>query len=514
MELLNSIASWVFKKRFHQIELFKKYPIDVQTEWFYKLLDTAKYTEWGGRYDYRSIKTIDDYRSRVPVQTYEGFKNDIIRLKHGAQNVLWPTDIRWFAKSSGTTSDKSKFIPVSREALEECHYKGGKDLLSIYYNHHPDSKVLSGKGLALGGSREINRFNSDSYYGDLSSIIIKNLPVWAEFARTPQMSIALMPEWESKIEKMAEVTSRQNVTSISGVPSWTLILLQRVMELNKTDDLSTIWPNLELYVHGGVSFEPYRDQYSQIISSPGMSYMETYNASEGFFGIQDEPDSDSLLLMLDYGIFYEFMPMDELGKEFPKTCTLDEVELGENYALIISTNAGLWRYLVGDTVCFTSLNPFRIKITGRTTHYINAFGEELIVENAEKALAIACRKTEASVKEYTAGPIFMERAKQGAHEWLIEFEKHPQNLNYFTEVFDTALKSLNSDYEAKRYRDMALSAPVIEAVPSGTFYNWLRAKGKLGGQNKVPRLSNNRKYLDSVKETMAQSFQEKSGQAS
>lgn len=503
MEIIHSIASWVIKKRIHQIELFMKYPIEVQEEWLQKLLRTARYTEWGKRYDYASIKTAREFKERVPIQDYDSLKRHILRLKQGEQNILWPSPIKWFAKSSGTTSDKSKFIPVSKEALEDCHYQAGKDMLCMYFHSFPSSKLLSGRGLVLGGSREINRFSADSYYGDLSAIIIKNLPIWAEIHRTPAMEVALMPEWEEKIDRMAQITSRQNVTNISGVPSWTLVLVKRVLELTGSDDISDVWPNLELYAHGGVSFNPYREQFEKLIKKPDMHYMETYNASEGFFGIQDNLDTRELLLMLDYGIYYEFMPMSELGKDHPNTLSLDEVEVGTNYALVISSNAGLWRYLIGDTIQFTSINPFRIQITGRTTYYINAFGEELILANAENALEVACEKTGAAISDYTACPIFMSEEGQGAHEWLIEFSKAPDSIDYFTTVLDNALKSLNSDYEAKRYKDMALETPVLHPLPKGTFYHWMKSRGKLGGQNKVPRLCNDRKVVDAVKAFLA-----------
>lgn len=497
MELLNSFLSWFIKKRIHQIELFMKYPNEVQNEWFERLITTAKDTEFGRKYDYASIKTPADFRNRVPVRDYEGFKSTVMRLKQGEQNLLWPSEINWFAKSSGTTSDKSKFIPVSKEALEVCHYNGGKDLLCLHYHNVPESKALSGRGLGLGGSSSSNPFRNDSYTGDLSAIIIKNLPLWAELIRTPNMSVALMAEWEEKIEKMARITIKQNITNLSGVPSWTLVLMKRVLELSGKKDLLEIWPNLSLFAHGGVSFSPYREQFKKLIPSDKMMYVESYNASEGYFGIQDT-DRPELLLMLDYGIYYEFMPTSELGKDFPETKTLDEVELDTNYALVISTNAGLWRYLIGDTVKFTSIQPYRIVVTGRTKHFINAFGEELIIENAENALEIACEKTGAIVKEYTACPVYMELEGRGGHEWLLEFEQPPASIEYFGEVLDNALKSINSDYEAKRYKNLALDPPRLRTLPNGTFFRWMKSRGKLGGQNKVPRLANNRKYVDSI----------------
>ncbi|MBP6870858.1 MAG: GH3 auxin-responsive promoter family protein [Bacteroidales bacterium] len=499
MALINSVLYWLIKKRIHQIDLFIKYPHDVQAEWFRRLITTAKDTEWGKEYGYSSISNVGQFRERVPVSTYEDLKGRIDLMRQGKQNILWPTDIRWFAKSSGTTDDRSKFIPVSQESLEECHYKGGKDMLSLYCNNFPNTALFSGRGLAIGGSHKISEINAESYYdGDLSAIIIQNLPFWAEFIRVPRKSTALMDNWEEKIEMMADETIPHNLTSLSGVPSWMLLLLRRVLEKTGKSDIMEVWPNLEVYFHGGVNFTPYREQFRQIIRAGEMNYMETYNASEGFFGLQDCSDSSELLLMLDYGIFYEFIPVSELDNDHPRACNLDEVDTETHYAMVISTNAGLWRYLIGDTVKFTSINPFRIRITGRTKNFINAVGEEVIIDNAEKALAVACRKCHAVVNEYTAAPLFLEKEKKVAHEWLIEFDTPPPDLEYFTETLDNALKSLNSDYEAKRFHDLILLPPVIRIMAPGTFYNWLKNKGKLGGQNKVPRLSNHRTIIEEI----------------
>lgn len=489
------------KKRIHQVELFIKYPHEVQHEWFRRLILSAMSTEWGRTFDYSSIRSYDQFRERVPVQDYENMKPYIFRLKQGEQNILWPSEVKWFAKSSGTTSAKSKFIPVTQEALEECHFKGGKDLLTFYCNNNPETKLFNGKLLSLGGSHKINSFNNDSFYGDLSAIIIQNLPFWIELFRTPELSVALMDEWESKIDKIAQQTIKEDVTNISGVPSWTLVLLKKILQLSGKKNILEVWPNLELFVHGAVNFTPYRDQFRKLIPKADMQYYETYNASEGFFGIQDQQNSDEMLLMLDYGIFYEFIPGKEIGKEFPKAISLDEVSLNENYALVISTNAGLWRYMVGDTISFTSLSPYRIKITGRTANYINAFGEELMVDNAEKAITEACRATEALVKDFTASPVYFSENSNGAHEWLIEFEKPPTDISRFTIALDDALKNLNSDYEAKRYKDMALQMPVVHIMEPDTFYNWLKSKNKLGGQHKVPRLSNHRKIVEEILKT-------------
>jgi hypothetical protein len=500
MEFINAVISWLMKKRMHQIELFIKYPHEVQLEWFKKLTSTARNTEWGMKYDFKSVNDPREFAQRVPINDYDSLKPYIDRLRMGEQNILWPTEIKWFAKSSGTTSDKSKFIPVSQEALEECHMKGGKDLLSIYCNNNPDSRLFSGKSIAMGGSHQIMEVGTESYYyqGDLSAILIQNLPFWAEIIRTPNRTIALMDEWESKIEMMAEATIPHDVTSASGVPSWTLLLFKKILEKTGKKNILEVWPNFELYMHGGVSFNPYREQFFDLLPSRNVSYLETYNASEGFFGIQDRAGAGDMLLMLDYGIYYEFIPMDKLGSGGEEAIPLYEAEPYTNYAMVISTNAGLWRYMIGDTVMFTSVNPYRIKITGRTRNFINTFGEELIVDNAEKAISIACEKCHTHVTEYTAGPVFSTDKRKGSHEWLIEFEREPSDLAFFTNVLDNALKSLNSDYEAKRYHDMILEEPLVKVVPRGTFYAWMKSRGRLGGQNKVPRLSNDRKYLEEI----------------
>jgi len=498
MAIVNSIFTWYMKKRIHQIELFMKYPLDVQDEWLHTLISSAENTEWGKLYDYKSILNVQQFKERVPIQNYDTLKPYIERMLQGEQNILWPSEIKWFAKSSGTTSDRSKFIPVSEEALEECHFKGGKDMLSIYCNNRPNTQMFTGKGLVLGGSHQINQLCEDIHYGDLSAVLIKNLPIWAEYYRTPDMSIALMDNYEEKMDRMAEATIKENVTNISGVPTWTIVLAKKVMELTGTKNLLEVWPNLEAYFHGAVNFGPYREQFKELIPSPDMYYLETYNASEGFFGIQDQSYSDELLLMLDYGVYYEFLPLENLEDENPKTLSLDQVELHKNYAVIISTNAGLWRYMIGDTIHFTSLYPFRIKISGRTKHFINAFGEEVIIDNAENALTKACAVTNAKIKDYTACPIYFNGDEAGGHEWIIEFEQQPSDFEQFIDVLDQTLREVNSDYDAKRFKDMALRRPKVHNAPQNTFYNWMKTRGKLGGQHKVPRLANNREYVDDI----------------
>ncbi len=500
MGLINSILTWVMKKRIHQIELFKKYPHDVQDELLKKLLQTARGTEVGREFDFSSLDSYDQYRERVPISTYEQIFPNIERLMRGEQNILWPSEIKWFSKSSGTTNARSKFIPVSAEALEDCHFKGGKDMLSIYVNNHPDTKIFDGKGLAVGGSYQLNENDpsATSYYGDVSAVLMQNLPTWAEFIRTPSLGTALMTNWEEKIEKLARETATVNVTNIVGVPTWTILLMQRIVELQGKKSIIEVWPNLEVFFHGAVSFKPYRSLFNTLIPNPRMNYWETYNASEGFFGIQDQTDSDELLLMLDYGIFYEFIPMDDFKNENAKAVRLSEVELGKNYAIVISTNSGLWRYSIGDTIKFTSIVPYRIKISGRTKHFMNAFGEEIIVENAETAITKACSETGAIINNFTAAPIFLQENKRGGHEWIIEFRVEPNDQQKFSRVLDTTLREINSDYDAKRAHDLALVAPTIHAVAEGTFYAWMKKRGKLGGQNKVPRLSNSREYVEDI----------------
>jgi len=489
----------MIKKRIHQIELFLKYPGEVQEEWWRKLIQTAHNTEFGRKYGFSSIKNLEEYRQRVPLVTYEELFPYIERVMKGEQNVLWPSEIKWFAKSSGTTNARSKFIPVSPEALDECHFNGGKDMLSLHINNNPESLVFSGRGLAIGGAHQINELDpgENSYYGDVSAVLMQNLPIWAQLVRTPSLEIALIEKWEEKIERLAQITSNQNVTSITGVPTWTVLIIQRILEITGKSSLLEVWPDLEVFFHGAVAFEPYKSLFDELIPSDKMSYVETYNASEGFFGIQDERDGD-LLLMLDYGIYYEFIPFDEYGRTEPQCISLHEVEVGKNYEIVISTNAGLWRYRIGDTVKFTSLSPHRIKITGRTKHFINAFGEELVIDNADQAIGRAAKVTGATINNYTAAPIYFDGLGKGGHEWVIEFVQAPDDLERFTYILDETLREVNSDYDAKRYQDMALVMPLIHVASPGIFYSWLRGNNKLGGQNKIPRLSNSRAFLNEI----------------
>jgi len=478
------------------MELFMKYPQEVQTELLADLLQKAQNTETGLRYDFKNIKGYSEFRNTVPLSTYETLAPQIERCRKGEQNIFWPTPIKWFAKSSGTTNAKSKFIPVSTEALEDCHYKAGKDMLSLYFNNNPDSQLLSGKCLRLGGSHELYHENN-SYFGDLSAIIIQNMPFWAELSSTPGSKTSLISEWETKMKAIVSETLPEKVTSLAGVPSWMLILLQRVLQETKSETLSAVWPEAEVYFHGGINFKPYREIYKSLFPKDGFQFYEIYNASEGFFGIQDRNDADDLLLMLDYGIFYEFIPFQAEGTHSePQAILLKEVELDTNYELVITTNAGLWRYRIGDTIRFTCLSPYRIQVTGRTKSHINAFGEELIIDNAEKAISWACKKTDSLVSNFSAAPIFMESKTRGAHEWVIEFEKEPHDINQFSRLLDEALQALNSDYEAKRKSSLELLR--LHKAKKGLFYQWLASKNKLGGQHKIPRLSNSRAFLEEL----------------
>lgn len=501
MEVINSFLSWIFKNRLGQIENFKKNPIIVQEATFWELIEAGKWTEFGRKHGFGEIRAYADFAAKVPVFDYESFKPYIEKTMQGEQEVIWNTEIEWFAKSSGTTGSRSKYIPVSEESLEECHYKGGKDMVSLYVSTYPESKLFTGKSLSIGGTLEKNPLNPDgtAKAGDVSAVIMQNLPIWAQFARTPALETALMGDWEAKIEKMACETMNENVTSIAGVPTWTVVLLRRILELKKAKHILEVWPNLEVFFHGAVAFGPYRSLFKELIPSEKMHYMETYNASEGFFGIQDQPHSDELLLLLDYGIFYEFIPMEEWESEKPRIIPLREVEAGKNYAMVISTNGGLWRYKIGDTVKFSSTLPYRFRISGRTKHFINAFGEEVIVENAETAIQFAAEQTGATIANFTAAPLYFEgNGSNGAHEWIVEFQTAPGDLAQFTQLLDQKLREVNSDYDAKRHKDIALKLPIVHQAPQGLFESWLRKKGKLGGQHKVPRLSNTREYIDEI----------------
>lgn len=497
MKLISPALSKLARLRCKKMEEWILYPDDVQREVLQDLITHAQHSAFGRKFRFDSLFSIKDFKTHVPISQYNDLMPSIEALMKGEQYQLWDAPVKWFAKSSGTSCSKSKFIPVTEESLEDCHFQGAKDVLSMYYNFNPESDLLTGKSLVIGGSHQVNKINEESYFGDLSAVLMQNAPFWGQWIRTPELAIALLDEWETKIEQLALTTIHENVTSIGGVPTWTMVLLKRILELSGKQTIKEVWPNLELYMHGGVSFVPYKEHFNKLFGGP-VHYIETYNASEGFFAAQETPDTDGMLLFLNHGIFYEFMPIEEYGKADPKTIGLKEVELNKNYAPVISTNGGLWRYLLGDTIQFTSLQPFRVKVSGRLKHYINAFGEEVIIDNADAAIAQACSKTNAAVADYTAAPVYFSEDNNGAHEWLIEFEKQPENLELFTYELDAALKNINGDYEAKRYKNIALRMPIVHAVKPHTFNNWLKSKGKLGGQHKVPRLSNERTVIEEL----------------
>jgi len=500
MTLLNTTLKWLLERRLPRIEAMKKHPGAVQQKVFDQLIRAGRRTEWGRAHQYQSIRTVADFQQQVPVSSYEELYPYIERVMRGEQKVLWPSPVRWFSKSSGTTNARSKFIPVTPESLDESHFKGGKDMMALYVANNPDTRTFEGKGLSIGGSLHPNPTGTNGVAGDVSAVVMKNLPSWAQAIRTPGIDVALMDDWEAKLERMAEVTSQVNVTSMLGVPTWGLVLIDKILARTGKSSILEVWPNFELFVHGAVNFQPYRDLFrQQIFPSDSVRYQEVYNASEGFFAIQDDLTRvGEMLLMLDYGIFYEFVPAAEADKPFPKALTIDEVELDKNYALVVSTNGGLWRYRVGDTVRFTSLYPHRLKVSGRTKHFINAFGEEVIVENAEAAITRASEATGAVIADYTAGPVYMGNGKNGCHEWVIEFAQDPHDQQQFNQILDETLRQINSDYDAKRYNNYVLKQPRIHVVPRGTFYAWMKQRGKIGGQHKVPRLANSREYLDDI----------------
>ncbi len=483
--------------RLWRIDNWSNNPVATQREVLQELITAAQYTEFGKKYGFNKLFSVKEFKQKVPLQEYNDVEPYINRMMQGEENVLWNTPVFWFAKSSGTSSAKSKFIPISDESLQQNHFKASKDVLSNYYQFFPSSNLLTGKGLVVGGSHQISKLNNDIQFGDLSAVLMQNTPFWGQWIRTPELSVALLDEWENKIEQLAQITANENVTSLAGVPTWTLLLLKRILEIKEKKTINEVWPNLELYINGGVSFVPYKEQFDKILGTK-INYLEIYNASEGFIAGQQTPNDDGLLLFTEHGIFYEFMPVEEYGKPEPQTVGLKDVQLDKNYALVISTTGGLWRYIIGDTIKFTHLNPYKIKVTGRLKHYMNAFGEEVMVDNTDKAIALAAAKTNAVVNDYTAAPVYFSESSNGTHEWLIEFDVPPQNLQLFTTELDAALKTINSDYEAKRYKDIALRMPIVHAAKKGIFKEWLRSKGKLGGQHKVPRLSNERNVVEEI----------------
>ena len=498
-KLINSIFRQFYKQRYKRIERYMEFPIDAQNYELKELIQLAKHTEWGKRYGFRSIKTAKEFAERVPIQNYESLKPYINRMMHGEKDVLWNGRVEMFSKSSGTTNDKSKYIPVSAQNLKRCHIKGSWDTMTLLYHNRPNSKHFESKSIIMGGSLSSFPAYPKTQFGDVSALMIKNIPAVGRPFFTPDIETALMSEWEAKIDRIAEITSKEkDVVMIGGVPTWTVVLFRRILEITGKSNILEVWPNFETYTHGGVGFEPYRKQFAEFLPSEQVSYMEIYNASEGFFGIQNNLEEDGMLLLLNNGMYFEFLPAEEWHKDEPQAIPLSEVELGKNYALVVSTNGGLWRYSPGDTVCFTSIRPYKIKITGRTEQFVNAFGEELMISNADKALAITCRQLNADVADYTVAPIYFSKSGKGGHEWLVEFDRLPKDLKRFAELLDKNIQLINSDYEAKRYKNMALRQLKLHPVAKGTFHRWLKSKGKYGGQHKVPRLANDRKYLDDI----------------
>ena len=493
-----SLFRWVLNSRVKKIDKYATEAEKIQRDVLKRLISTASGTEWGIKHNYASISNYEKFASAVEVQNYETLKGYIDRMRHGEKDILWKGGCKWYAKSSGTTNDKSKFIPVTPAGLQNSHYKGGADVVALYLANNPQSRIFSGKGLILGGSHAPNYNLPGSLVGDLSAILIENCSPFVNMMRVPGKDIALLSDFEEKMERIARATCNVNVTNLSGVPSWMMAVLKHMLDITGKQGVEELWPNLEVFFHGGVAFTPYREQYKQIIRKGDMKYMETYNASEGFFGIQNDPADPAMLLMIDYDIFYEFIPFEELDSSNPRVLPLWEVEVGKNYAMLISTSGGLWRYMIGDTVRFTSKDPYKIVISGRTKHFINAFGEELVVDNAEKGLQAACQATGAQVQEYTAAPVFMDANAQCRHQWLVEFAKEPSSVAEFVEALDTALQQINSDYEAKRYKNKTMQQLELVVARKGLFNDWLKSKGKLGGQHKVPRLSNSRQYIEEL----------------
>lgn len=498
MSPFRSLIGLYARQRKKTLGQFAVNPFQIQQTELLNLIRKAEKTHFGQKFGFNKIKTIENFQQQVPIHTYETIKPWIERQQQGESDVLWPGKIRYFAKSSGTTSDKSKFIPISRESLRKCHFKGGWDVLAVHYLNYPDTGIFSGKTLTLGGSTQINPLSKSSYFGDLSAVLINNTPFWTRWVREPKAEIALIPDFELKVKKIAESTIRKNIVAFAGVPSWNLVLIKEILTIAGKTRLEEVWPNIELFIHGGVSFVPYRETYRELITTPRMKYMETYNASEGFFALQDNPETHDMLLMLDYGVFYEFIPLNQLDNEKPQALTLSEVKLNTPYALLISTNGGLWRYLIGDVIEFTSIVPPKIIISGRTKQYINVFGEELMVHNALEALKKTCAETGTRVREFTVAPVYMGSNNKGAHQWLIEFETPPESVETFRILLDQNLQAINSDYEAKRFNNTVLEPLQLVVAREGLFYEWMKLRGKLGGQNKIPLLSNDRQYIDSL----------------
>lgn len=500
--IVNSAFNWYYKKRYKEIEHIMRHPHDAQLQIFKQLINSGRSTEWGKKHGFENIRNPHDFQKNVPVQDYESLKPYIQRMMDGEKHILWPGRVEMFSKSSGTTSAKSKFIPVSQENFDGCHIKGTWDTMTIIYDQIPDCSIFSGKNFLMAGNHSLYKPGSKTIYGDVSALMVKNMPIIAKPFLEPDFDIVFRDDWESKIKLMTEVACRPDVAPmikmIGGVPTWTIVFFRHILEYSGKSNILEVWPNFEVYIHGGVNIEPYRNQLAQLLPSEKVKFVEVYNASEGYFGTQLYLDDDDMLLLANNGAYYEFVPMDQWHEENPKAIPLDEVELGKSYAMLISTNAGLWRYLIGDTVMFTSKSPYKIKITGRTKQFVNAFGEEVMVANTDKAIAQACKEMNAIVAEYTVAPIYFQNSGKGGHEWLVEFEKAPDDIQAFNSLLDHKLQMINSDYEAKRYKDMALTQLRLRPLPKGTFLGWMKHRGKFGNQNKVPRLANNRQYVEEI----------------
>ncbi len=495
---INSIATWWLNKRLSDLRLFTKNPLNTQEEQLNILIEKGRNTLYGQNLGFENFKNYENFKNRVPLNNYESLSPFIQKMMKGENNILWPGKVKWFAKSSGTTSSRSKFIPVTQDILQLTHFQGAKDVLAYYFYHNPNTKLLKGKTLKLGGSKKLHK-HGQAYVGDLSAIMIDNMPFWTNLVTVPEKKTALLADWEIKLQRIIQEALSNQLTGLAGVPSWIMLFLKEALQQTGKKHILEIWPDLEVFFHGGVSFKPYKESFRQFFPSEKFNYLEIYNASEGFFALQDQPERSDMLLMLDYGIFYEFIPLSAFNEvDSTQVLTLNDVQPNVNYAMVITTMSGLWRYIIGDTIRFTSIRPYRIEITGRTKHYINAFGEEVIIAQTDKALTKAAQQTGALVKEYTVAPLYMDANKQGRHEWLIEFEKLPENINRFSYLLDQYLQSLNSDYQAKRYKNITMAAPKINIASQNLFYLWLEKKGKLGGQNKVPRLLNNRKIIESL----------------
>ena len=500
MDLLVALTRLALAGRPRARKRYATHARQIQERVLQRLVRSAAATEYGREHQFSAIRSYADFARAVPVNDYDSLKEAIHRMRYGAKDVLWPGRVRQFAKSSGTTSDKSKFIPVTPVGMRRMHMMGGRDATSIYLERNPQTRMLHGKVFTLSGSFDPEARTPYSVAGDVSALIKASvpLPVRPLVRTAPPRELAEIRDFEEKREKVARYLLTQDITSLSGVPSWTLSIFSRALELSGKQHFLELWPNLELFVHGGVGFAPYREIFRQLIPSEKMHYMEAYNATEGFFGLQDDTAYPAMLLMIDYDLFYEFIPLTELGHPDARAVPLWETKPGVNYAILVSTSCGLWRYLIGDTVKFTRKDPYKFVITGRTRQFINAFGEELIVDNAEQGIRAASEATGAIVREYTAAPVYMDGHASCRHQWLIEFERPPRDMEAFADVLDCTLQRVNSDYEAKRYKDITLHKAEVISARDGVFNDWLKAHGKLGGQHKIPRLSNTRTYMEEL----------------